>query len=213
MTITPGDLSDLIRRQKVIPVLRAPTFRDPLGITESLVAESFPIFEFTLTADNALDAIEKAREIEGSVVGCGTVTTSTEALAAREAGAQFLVAPALLPEVAEATELPTMLAGFTPSELHAASQLTGWLVKLFPSATAGPRYIRSVLTVFSGLQIVAAGGIVPKNAFDFMAAGATAVASGFPGPAHDRIEPTSIAAGARALRESIDRAVSGAPGQ
>ena len=59
------------------------------------------IVEFTLTTPGCLDQVANFRaKYDGKVmVGCGTVMDIPDAKAAMDAGAEFLVAPCLVPEV------------------------------------------------------------------------------------------------------------------
>ena len=68
---------------------------------QAAIDGGFEIVEFTLTTPGCLDAVSDFRsKYDGKVmVGCGTVMDIPDAKAAIDAGAEFLVAPILQPEV------------------------------------------------------------------------------------------------------------------
>lgn len=169
-------LAAALEEMPVVAVARAPRYGDGLEIARGLVAGGIRVVEFTLTGAGALDAIERAREAEAAVVGAGSVTDLFSARRAIAAGAQFLVCPAHVAEVAELnSEVPVMLAGLTPTELLSAWRLTGMPVKLFPAELLGPEKLRAVLAPMPWLPLVPSGGIDESNAGAYLAAGALAV--------------------------------------
>jgi 2-dehydro-3-deoxyphosphogluconate aldolase/(4S)-4-hydroxy-2-oxoglutarate aldolase len=114
-------------------------------------------------------------------VGAGTLLTESQAGAAVDAGAEFLVSPVLRPElmtVALAAETPILLGAYTPTECQAAHELGADFVKLFPADTLGPSYIRSLRAPLPHLRLVPTGGVTVDNVAEFLAAGCAAVGVG-----------------------------------
>lgn len=139
------DLDEELHRVRAIIVLRAARYVGPQDVVGALVGEGFPIVEFTLTGGNALDAIEQTAETPGAVVGAGSVTTVPDAQRCIDAGARFLVSPVTAVELADLrAQVPVLLAGFTPSEIHAAWVATGSPVKLFPASSGGIGHLRAI---------------------------------------------------------------------
>ena len=109
----------------------------PLG--RALVAGGLSVLEITLRTPAAMDCIERMLgEVEGAIVGAGTVLDFKMRRAAAEAGARFCVSPGLiegaapggaaplLPGIATASELMTGLAaGFTRFKLFPANVVGG----------------------------------------------------------------------------------------
>jgi len=165
-----------LRQDRVVAVVRAPRYADGRIIADGLAAGGVSIVEFTLTGENALEAIEQARALEGVVVGAGSVLDAATARRAVEAGAQFVVSPARIPEVARAVStVPVVLAGFTASEVLEAHRLTGSPVKLFPASLGGPAYVRALATPMPHLPLMPSGGVEASNAAGYLRAGAVAV--------------------------------------
>ena len=138
--------------------------------------------EITFTLPSAARAIEKLRgECPAALVGAGTVRTLPELEDAAAAGAQFLVAPGLNPDLLEAALRRglVMLPGvFTGSEIDLALRLGAVLLKLFPAEPQGPKYMASLLQPFPDARLVPTGGISAANAGAYLKAGAAAVAMG-----------------------------------
>lgn len=138
--------------------------------------------EVTFTLPSAARAIERLRTARPrAVIGAGTVRREEELNAAVAAGAQFLVAPGLNPELLDAAMRSgvTMLPGvFTASEVDLALRLGAEMLKLFPAEPSGPAYMAALLQPFPAARLVPTGGIGPDNAAGYLKAGATAVAMG-----------------------------------
>ncbi|WP_165491980.1 UTRA domain-containing protein [Egibacter rhizosphaerae] len=187
----------------VVAVLRAPVYGDPQALAEGLRDGGVRVVEFTLTGANALEAIDQAREVEGVVVGAGTVVTREEARKAVAGGAEFLVAPANVPEIVDAVDgrVPVVLAGFTPSELLRSWQATRAAVKLFPAGVLGPSYLKDLAGPLPYVPIMPSGGIDATNAADYLAAGAHAVNVG---TALSPVDAVERGDGAELLRRTQD---------
>lgn len=139
--------------------------------------------EVPFTVPDAPRAIAALRErlAEDAVLGAGTVRTSTELEAAVDAGAQFLVAPGLNPELVRvANRLGILIVPgvYTASEVDQALTMGLRLLKLFPAMPAGPEYMAALLQPFPEARFVPTGGVGPENARAFLDAGAAALAMG-----------------------------------
>ena len=58
-------------------------------LAEALVAGGLPALEVTLRTPAALDVISEMANVEGGVVGAGTLLTPDDVKAAKDGGAQF----------------------------------------------------------------------------------------------------------------------------
>ena len=143
---------------------------------------------------NLLDHLPVATSVEGAVVGAGTVRTAVDARRAVEAGARFLVTPALVPEATQIIEaghaagVPVILGALTPSEVATADALGADIVKIFPARAFGPRYLRDLAGPFPDISLLPSGGVNAENARDFLDAGAVAVSAGT-----DVVPPDAVA--------------------
>ncbi|HSK96593.1 MAG TPA: UTRA domain-containing protein [Euzebyales bacterium] len=201
-------LGGTLRADRVVAVLRAPHYGAPDRLAHGLVRGGVRIIEFTLTGDNALDAVRAARDVPEAVVGVGSVLTPDDARRAVAAGAAFLVCPVWAPEiVAAAGRTPVLLAGRTPTELYRAWSLTGAPVKLFPAHLDGPGYVRALLAPMPDLALMPSGGVDAGNVGDYLRAGAVAVNVGGALCPEDLLtagDADELTRRARQLRAAID---------
>ena len=150
----------------------------------ALAAGGVGAVEVTLTTPGAIDAIADLasdKGLAGCVIGAGTVLDESAARYVIDAGARFVVSPALNPAVIRACrdrEVPCMPGAFTPTELLEAWRAGAPIVKLFPASAVGPGYIRDVLAPLPFLRLVPSGGVSLENAGEWIRAGAAAVSVG-----------------------------------
>jgi 2-dehydro-3-deoxyphosphogluconate aldolase/(4S)-4-hydroxy-2-oxoglutarate aldolase len=150
----------------------------------ALAAGGVGAVEVTLTTPGAIDAIADLasdKGLAGCVIGAGTVLDESAARYVIDAGARFVVSPALNPAVIRACrdrEVPCMPGALTPTELLEAWRAGAPVVKLFPASAVGPGYIRDVLAPLPFLRLVPSGGVSLENAGDWIRAGAAAVSVG-----------------------------------
>jgi 2-dehydro-3-deoxyphosphogluconate aldolase / (4S)-4-hydroxy-2-oxoglutarate aldolase len=153
---------------------------------DALLQGGIRAFELTLNEPEAaaLDALAAAvRHVEGSglVVGAGTVLSIDAARRAVDAGAAFLVAPHIDPEVvtwAAGRGVPMFPGAATPTEALTAWRAGAAGVKVFPASSLGTAFVREMRGPFPDLPLVPTGGISAENAAAYVDAGAVAVGIG-----------------------------------
>jgi 2-dehydro-3-deoxyphosphogluconate aldolase/(4S)-4-hydroxy-2-oxoglutarate aldolase len=174
------DVLDAIRSDRVVAVIRGERVSDPVGLAATLAEAGIRAIEFTFTIPRVLAAIEAAAG-SGAIVGAGTVRDERQARDAVSAGAQFLVSPACVEEVAGVArdaKLPVFLGALTPTEVDAALKAGTSAVKLFPAGIGGPAYLRDLRGPFPNAAFIPSGGITEQNARTFLETGAVAVYAG-----------------------------------
>jgi Entner-Doudoroff aldolase len=131
--------------------------------------------------DRALRELVKLGAERGKVVGAGTIITPAQVLAARDAGARYLVSPGLDPRIVEAARdagLPILPGVATPSEVQLAVSLgLDWL-KAFPATWLGTSWFRHIRGPFPQVTFVATGGLDATNVTDYLDAGVRVAAVG-----------------------------------
>jgi 2-dehydro-3-deoxyphosphogluconate aldolase / (4S)-4-hydroxy-2-oxoglutarate aldolase len=178
------DFTGALRAQRLVAIVRG---TDPAAATRTvltLAGEGVGLVEVSMTTPGALDVISRTRGELGAdtSVGAGTVITAEDADRAADAGADFVVTPAIVPGLRRAAErgLPLLAGALTPTEVVAAAQAGAAAVKLFPASLGGPRYLRALLDPFPSAALVPVGGVDADAARDYLAAGAVAVGVGSP---------------------------------
>jgi 2-dehydro-3-deoxyphosphogluconate aldolase / (4S)-4-hydroxy-2-oxoglutarate aldolase len=183
--LTATTAYDAIRRSRLVAILRASDPGALVAGAEVLVDEGLTTLELPVTSPRALDAIARAvTSLSGrAVVGAGTVRSLEDARRAVDAGARFVVAPALCVPVVEfalghgLAALPGVL---TPTEYETARAAGAEIVKLFPAQTLGPAYLAHLRVPFPELEAVPTAGVGLADAADWFAAGAVALGVGSP---------------------------------
>ena len=170
-----------IGETKVISIIRGieETLAD--SVIEALLKGGVRCLEITLNTPGALQIISNARKIGNCFVGAGTVLNPDDAKRSIEAGAQFVLAPNLDREVIKyclSCDVLPIPGVFSPTELYAAHLYGAELIKIFPSGSVGPQYIKDLLGPFSGVKLLPVGGVSLENTSAFMKAGAYAVGVG-----------------------------------
>jgi len=172
-----------IRQVGIIPIIQALDAESALGVADALVDAGLSVIEVTLSVPNAIQVVTTLVRSHGDrvLVGVGTITDVANAKRAIAAGARFIVTPCLIPEVVEAaaTGAVAVLPGaLTPTEIFAAHQMGGDMIKVFPIGSLGAAYIRSVRGPFPNIPLVPTGGVTLENVGELFAAGAAAVGVG-----------------------------------
>lgn len=119
----------------------------------------------------------------GLILGIGTIKTSQQAIDFDKAGADFLISPAFLPEIAAtARQLGKLWVPgcMTPSEIAAAEQAGAKFIKLFPGNLLGPGFMAAIKELFPDLLFMPTGGVTPEaaNLQQWFSAGVYAVGMG-----------------------------------
>ena len=92
-----------MRTGPVIPVIVIEQIEHAVPLARALVAGGVRVLELTLRTPVALQAIEAiAHEVEGAIVGVGTITRPEDFETSIKAGALFGVSPGLTPELVAA---------------------------------------------------------------------------------------------------------------
>lgn len=173
----------IIKRRQPIAIVRLDDLSEAVQLSHALCEGEINALEFTFTNELAPQAIAQVRRELGEsvVVGAGTVLDTQHAEIAIEAGAQFLVTPALLPEVIDAGRrhnIPVICGAFSPTEILTAWNAGAEYVKVFPAGRLGPDYLKDVLAPLPNILLVPTGGVSLENCATFLAAGAYTVAIG-----------------------------------
>ncbi|CAA2103320.1 KHG/KDPG aldolase [Methylobacterium bullatum] len=162
----------LMRSVPVIPVLVIEEAAHAEPIARALVDGGLTALEVTLRTPAALEVIRIMAQVEGAVVGAGTVLNERDLDAAMEAGAQFIVSPGLtdpLTRAAIARGIP-----FLPGVANAADIMRGLdhgldRFKFFPAEAAGGiKALKALTGPFGQVRFCPTGGISEATAPDWL---------------------------------------------
>jgi len=157
----------------VIPVIVVDRIEQAVPLARALVAGGVRVLELTLRTPVALQAIRAiADEVEGAIVGVGTITRTADFREAMNAGAVFGVSPGLTPELIAAARdcgLPLLPGVMTPSDVIAARSAGFTELKLFPAQQAGGiGMLKALGGPFPDVTFCPTGGITAATAADFL---------------------------------------------
>ena len=163
-----------MRLAPVIPVVVIEDARAAVPMARALVAGGVPAIEVTLRTAAALEAVRAiASEVEGAVVGVGTVRGEADLRAAHGAGARFAVSPGATPRLLDAAEdvpLPLLPGAATASEAMALLERGYRHLKFFPAVPAGgARLLGAWAGPLPQLRFCPTGGISLASAGEFLA--------------------------------------------
>jgi 2-dehydro-3-deoxyphosphogluconate aldolase/(4S)-4-hydroxy-2-oxoglutarate aldolase len=178
------EVQEQLEAAGIIPVLRARSAKEALGVVEAMVAGGITVIEVTMTVPGAIDVLKELKRTYGRrlLLGSGTVTDARECADTIEAGAEFVVSPSLhLDVIAEtkAHDKVSLPGALTPTEVITAWRAGADFVKVFPcSAMGGASYLKSLKAPFPFLRLVPTGGVTLQTAASFLEAGASALGVG-----------------------------------
>lgn len=181
------DVDTAVRQSGVVPVVVVEETKHAVPLARALTAGGLPVAEVTFRTKMAVESLRAMSEVEGMLVGAGTVISVPQVEQAVDAGARFIVSPGLLPSVVTRCQelgVPLFPGAVTPSEIMQALDLGLTTCKFFPAAThGGPDALRALGGPFQKVQFIPTGGVKPGNLGDYLtlpnvaAVGGTWVAS------------------------------------
>lgn len=168
-----GLLESILHVSPVIPVVVLDDARHAVAMARALVAGGVPAIEVTLRTRSALDAVRAiAGEVEGAIVGVGTVRRPQDLLDAERAGARFAVSPGSTPALIAAAKnsaLPWLPGAATASDVMTLAEEGFAYQKFFPAVAAGGvAVLRSLHGPVPDVRFCATGGIGVHNARDYL---------------------------------------------
>ncbi len=172
-----------LKEVPIIGIIRGAETNQVEGAVAAAVQAGLRTVEITLNHPDSIKQISRiSAAFPGQIeLGAGTVLDVESAREAVQAGAEFIVTPALLPDVIEFCRtrgVPVFPGAMTPTEVLEAHRSGAEMVKVFPAITLGTGYFRSIKGPFPDIRLMAVGGVSAGRAADFFRAGADAVGIG-----------------------------------
>jgi 2-dehydro-3-deoxyphosphogluconate aldolase/(4S)-4-hydroxy-2-oxoglutarate aldolase len=163
----------VLRRAPVVPVIVIENVKQAVPLARALVAGGLPVLEITLRTDAAFESMRAIlTEVEGAIVGAGTVIDKEQLHACEKIGCAFAVSPGSSPKLLDAAEdcaLPLLPGGATASEVMALLERGYRFQKFFPAEPAGGI---AALSAFASplpqVKFCPTGGITPEKARDYL---------------------------------------------
>ena len=164
-------IDEIMSLAPVIPVLIIEDVAHAVPLGRALVAGGLPVLEITMRTPVAAECIERmAGEVEGAVVGAGTVLTSAMRQAVADVGGRFAVSPGLIEGETDDGPVPLLPGIATATELMAGLAAGFTRFKLFPAnVVGGVDALKAFASPFPQARFCPTGGVSAKNAADYLA--------------------------------------------
>ncbi len=173
---------------RLLPLYFYPDTEVSIAILKTLYSAGIRAVEYTNRGVAALDnfkAMLQVRNVEmpDMLLGIGTIKTGVAAQSYIDAGADFLISPATIPEVAQVAKANDILwipGSMTVTEIVLAEQLGCKIVKLFPGNMLGPGFVSAIKDLFPDMLFMPTGGVEvdEKNIKEWFKSGVCAVGLG-----------------------------------
>ena len=171
--MTPeSNIEAIMRTSAVIPVLVIEDAATARPLAEALVKGGLKVLEVTMRTAAALDAIREMRQVEGAIVGAGTVVSTGQFAQVMDAGAEFIVSPGLTERLGEL--IVQSGVPFLPGVANAGDIMRGYDLglrhfKFFPAETSGGlKSLKALAAPFYEAKFCPTGGITPATALDWL---------------------------------------------
>ncbi|HAS6173595.1 TPA: bifunctional 4-hydroxy-2-oxoglutarate aldolase/2-dehydro-3-deoxy-phosphogluconate aldolase [Vibrio vulnificus] len=169
-----SSIKEQLKALKVIPVIAIDKAEDIIPLGKVLAENGLPAAEITFRSAAAAEAIRLLRETQPDMlIGAGTVLNREQAIAAKEAGATFVVSPGFNPNTVKACQeigIDIVPGVNNPSTVEAALEMGLTTLKFFPAeASGGINMVKSLLAPYTDIELMPTGGINPANIKDYLA--------------------------------------------
>jgi 2-dehydro-3-deoxyphosphogluconate aldolase/(4S)-4-hydroxy-2-oxoglutarate aldolase len=181
-------ITEVIVKQGMLPLYFNADEMVSVEVLKAIYRAGIKAVEYTNRGEAALKNFTKMvsirnTEMPGLLLGVGTIKNIQQATEYLNAGADFLVSPGFVKEVAEyAVNKDIFYAPgcMTPSEIIAAENAGIKFIKLFPGNILGTEFLTSIKDIFPKLLFMPTGGVdtSKENIEGWFNAGVCAVGMG-----------------------------------
>lgn len=162
-------VEQILKAAPVVPVMVIDEVKQAVPLAKALVTGGLPVLEITLRTATAMDSIRAIMaEVNGAIVGAGTVMTPAQLEMVAKAGCAFAVSPGSSPNLLDAAaevEMPLLPGGVTATEVMSLLERGYTFQKFFPAEPAGGvPYLSSLSQPIPQVKFCPTGGITPALA-------------------------------------------------
>ena len=185
---TSKQITDAIIAQGILPLYFNADETVSIEVLRAIYKAGVKAVEYTNRGEAALKNFTKMvavrnAEMPGLLLGVGTIKNMQQANDYMAAGADFLVSPGFVKEVADyavGKDIFYAPGCMTPSEIIAAENAGIKFIKLFPGNMLGPEFLSGIKDIFPKLLFMPTGGVdtTRENIEGWFKAGVCAVGMG-----------------------------------
>ena len=193
----------------ILPCIKLHHKDDYIAYAQAMYDGGARVIEVTMTTPGVLEAIEAISDHFGDklLVAAGTVLDPTSAREVILHGGSIIVNPCVIEDVidlANRYNVPVFSGAFSATEVFNAMRAGATMVKIFPGALGGPKYMTNLKMVFPEVNLIPSGGITPENAGEFIRCGACAVSGARTFMDFDKIEREGLVSVTNQVKKFID---------
>jgi len=187
MKYTHQEILKKMAETGMIPVFNHKDINIAKSVLDASYNAGIRVFEFTNREANAFEVFKELKiyseKYHDLLLGIGTVFSAEDAARFHYIGTDFVVSPALIPEVANYCRMKGVFwvpGCATVTEVHQAKSMGALLVKAFPGNLLGAGFIKAVLSVMPDILMMPTGGVEPtlENLSEWFKAGVHCVGMG-----------------------------------
>ncbi|APG63419.1 2-dehydro-3-deoxyphosphogluconate aldolase [Sphingorhabdus lutea] len=202
-------LNEKFRSAPIVPLIEASDPNVAVKTVNALQEGGLEVVEVVLRTDAALECMSAIiKETSGVIVGAGTVLNLDHAKSVTDRGAQFIVSPGLVDEVAQycmQNDMTFFGGTMTAGEVQRAYALGLRSVKFFPAKLAGGvPMLKAFSSVFRDMRFMPTGGVSAENLSEFLALPSVIACGGSWLTPPSAIEAGNYAEITKLAREAID---------
>lgn len=207
-------VTDAIIQQGMLPLYFNADETVSVEVLRSLYKAGVKAVEYTNRGEAALKNFTtmvevRNAEMPGILLGVGTIKNVQQTKDYLAAGADFLVSPGFVKEVADyatANKIFYAPGCMTPSEIIAAENSGIGFIKLFPGNMLGPEFLSGIKDIFPKLLFMPTGGVdtTKENIEGWFKAGVCAVGMGSKLVSKKLMEEKDYATVEKMTREVLD---------
>jgi len=193
----------------ILPCIKLHKKDDYIAYAQAMYDGGARVIEVTMTTPGVLEAIEAISTHFGDklLVAAGTVLDPTSAREVILHGGSIIVNPCVVEDVIDVANrynVPVFSGAFSATEVFTAMRKGATMVKIFPGALGGPKYMTNLKMVFPDVNLIPSGGITPENAAEFIRCGACAVSGARTFMDFEKIEKEGLVSITNQVRKFID---------
>lgn len=180
--------TDIIIQQGILPLYFNADETISVEVLRAIYKAGIKAVEYTNRGDAALNNFKKMvavrnNDMKDLLLGIGTIKNINQAISYLNVGADFLISPGFVPEVATYAGNKNILYApgcMTPTEIIAAENAGIKFIKLFPGNMLGTEFLTTIKEIFPKLLFMPTGGVdtTKENIEGWFKAGVCAVGMG-----------------------------------
>jgi 2-dehydro-3-deoxyphosphogluconate aldolase/(4S)-4-hydroxy-2-oxoglutarate aldolase len=172
--VSADDSLARLRAVRIVPVITIDDPADAVPLARALADGGLACAEITFRTARAAEALTRiTAEAPELFAGAGTVLTVEQAKRARDAGAQFIVAPGFGPKVVDyclEQGIPVYPGIATPTEVEMALDKGLRTLKFFPAEPMGGlNFLKAIAAPYVDVSFMPTGGINLTNVVHYLA--------------------------------------------